>query len=96
MDTGKALLRQAANTILSGQTSIIQRQGDLGLIQERIALEQSSLEVEETILTQSFNDMTARDQYEAATELSLLETNLEAAYMLTARISNLSLLNYLR
>jgi flagellar hook-associated protein 3 FlgL len=40
--------------------------------------------------------MTTRDQYEAASELKQLETGLEAAYTLTARLSNLSLLNYMR
>jgi len=41
------------------------------------------------------NDLTARDQYEAATELQSLQTTLEASYLITARLSQLSLLNYL-
>ena len=48
------------------------------------------------VLTQSFNQMTARDQYEAASELKQLETSLEASYTLTARLANLSLLNFMR
>jgi len=40
--------------------------------------------------------MTSRDQYEAAAELKALEASLEASYMLTARLSQLSLMNFLR
>jgi len=47
-------------------------------------------------MSATFNRLTARDQYEAATELRELERNLEASYLLTSRLSNLSLLNYLR
>ena len=57
---------------------------------------QEALNLEETTLTSFFNQMTARDQYEAASELTQLQTSLEASYTLTARLSNLSLLNYMR
>ncbi|GAB5459079.1 MAG: flagellar hook-associated family protein [Henriciella sp.] len=95
-DTSSAPLEAASVRLLSGQTSLIERRGDLGLIQERISDQLSSLDVEETLLTKAFSDIAARDQYEAASELALLETNLEAAYLLTSRIAGLSLLNYLR
>ena len=40
--------------------------------------------------------MVGRDQYDAASELKQIEASLEAAYTLTARLSNLNLLNFLR
>ena len=46
-------------------------------------------------MTEAFNQMTARDEYEAATELESLQTMLEASYLITARLSKLSLTNYL-
>lgn len=95
-DASNTSLSSAGIRLLSGQTTLIERRGDLGLIQEHIGNQRSSLDVEESILTTAFNDMAARDQYEAASELSQIETNLEAAYLLTSRIANLSLLNYLR
>ncbi len=89
-------LRSAANTLSSGQTALTTLRADRGVIQGQIEQQKMSLDIEETILTVSFNQMTARDQYEAASELRQLEVTLEASYALTARLSNLSLLNYLR
>jgi flagellar hook-associated protein 3 FlgL len=48
------------------------------------------------VLSAAFNSLTGRDQYEAVTELEQLETNLEAAYLVTTRLSNLTLLNFIR
>lgn len=102
-DNNLAMLRQnpglvefAAIRTADGQTALTNLRGDQGVLQQRIADEQSALDVEETILTEAFNKMTGRDQFEAASELRELENNLEASYLLTARLSNLSLTNYLR
>jgi flagellar hook-associated protein 3 FlgL len=69
---------------------------EIGLDQKRLADRLTDLGRENTILTETFNQMTARDQYDAAAELKVLEANLETSYALTARLSNLSLLNFLR
>ena len=95
-DTSDAPLLAASYDILSGETNLTNLRAEIGLIQEQVERKVDSLDVEETILTQAFNSLTARDQYEAATEVKLLEANLQAAYVLTSRISDLSLLNYLR
>ncbi|WP_300380610.1 flagellin [Henriciella sp.] len=90
------LVESAAIRTAEGQTAVTNLRADQGIQQQRIADEQSALDMEETILTEAFNKMTGRDQYEAASELRELESNLEASYLLTARLSNLSLTNYLR
>jgi len=89
-------LIQAADTLAEGQAALTNVRAERGIIQAQIESSKDALDLEETVLTQSFNQMTARDQYEAASELKQLETGLEAAYTLTARLSNLSLLNYMR
>ena len=91
-----ALVQNAVDRLSEGQVAITSLQAERGVIQKRIADDQSALDVEETILTAAFNRMAGRDQYEAASELQELESALEASYLLTARLSNLSLLNYLR
>jgi len=96
LDSSDAPLMAASYDILSGKTNVTNLRAELGLIQEQVERATDSLDVEQTILTQAFNTLTARDQYEAATEVKLLEANLQAAYLLTSRISDLSLLNYLR
>ncbi|MEM9670114.1 MAG: flagellin [Pseudomonadota bacterium] len=90
------VLQSAAESLFSGQTAIVTLQADRGIIQEQIEKTQESLDIEETILSQAFNDITARDQFEAAAQIEELQANLEAALLLTSRIANLSLINFLR
>lgn len=102
-DEGLSLLSQnpgivevGALRIGSGRVAVTHLRSDLGVIQEQITTRQRGLDTEETVLTAVFNDLTGRDQYQAASELKLLEASLEASYMLTSRLSTLTLLNYLR
>ncbi|MEZ5917891.1 MAG: hypothetical protein R3C40_10095 [Parvularculaceae bacterium] len=44
----------------------------------------------------AYNALTARDLYEAASFLQSLEAQIDAAYVLTSRLSQLTLTNYLR
>jgi len=86
----------AADRIADGIVSLTNVRSELGVRQEQTKIQQKSLDVEETIVTTAFNSLTARDQYEAASALKILESNLEASYLLTSRLASLSLLNYLR
>ncbi len=90
------ILQSASETLSSGQAALTTLRADRGLDQSRIERQKANLDIEETILTAQFNQLTARDQYEAASELRQLESTLEASYMLTSRLANLSLLNFLR
>jgi flagellar hook-associated protein 3 FlgL len=95
-DGNSDALIQATDTIADGQAALTNVRAERGILQAQIETSKSALDVEETVLTHAFNQMTARDQYEAASELKQLETSLEASYTLTARLANLSLLNYMR
>lgn len=86
----------AAETTFNGLGSLTSLRSDIGVTQQRIEYQLKTLDIEETIYTSAFNALTARDQYEAASALKQLESSLEASYMLTSRLSSLSLLNYLR
>lgn len=90
------IVRAGAERIGSGSNALVNLRADVGIIQERVAKAKTSLDTEETILNSVFNNMVGRDQYDAASELKQLEASLEAAYVLTSRLSNLSLLNFLR
>ncbi|MCI4643372.1 MAG: hypothetical protein MRY64_01140 [Hyphomonadaceae bacterium] len=89
-------LKAAALQVSSGKASLTDLRAERGLAQNQISRALETLDMEETVLNAAFNQMTARDQYEAASELKILEGNLEASYLLTTRLANLSLLNYLR
>lgn len=90
------IVEGGALRIGSGRVAVTHLRSELGVTQEQIASWQRNLDTEETVLTAVFNDLTGRDQYQAASELKLLEASLEASYMLTSRLSGLTLLNYLR
>ena len=90
------ILRLSAESLGAAQTALVDLRADVGVSQSRVSNGLEALEQEETIVTEIFNTLTARDQYEAATELLQLQTNLEATYVLTSRLSGLSLVNYLR
>jgi flagellar hook-associated protein 3 FlgL len=89
-------LQAATVKLADGQAALTNVRAERGIQQAQISSSVDSLDVQETILTQTFNQMIARDQYEAASELTQLQTSLEASYTLTARLSNLSLLNFMR
>lgn len=93
---GNSALDQALDRLERGRTGLVTTQSEVGLRQASLETEQAVLQREETLLTAAFRDLAGKDQYEAATQLKDLETNLEASYILTSRLSNLSLLNYLR
>ena len=88
-------LDMAANRSATGATELVGLRASLGLTQSQISRAQDTLDTEETVLTNALNTLTARDQYEAASELEQLEASLEASYLLTSRLANLTLLNYL-
>ncbi len=96
LDGNSQIVALAATRLSDGQTALTNKRSDVGVIQAKVERSKEALGVEETVLTAAFNEMTARDQYEAASELRELESNLDASYLLTSRLANLSLLNYLR
>ncbi len=90
------VISTAAESLSGGRDALVSRRADIGRLQENIESRLSRLDVEETIATELFNAMTARDPYEAATELRELETNLQASYLLSSRLAELTFVNYVR
>lgn len=75
---------------------VIRMQATLGVQEERVAGARADHEAQSATLSIAYNGLTTRDQAEAATEMRLLESQLEAAYLTTSRMANLSLINYMR
>jgi len=74
----------------------IELQSQLGVREERIATAQSNYQGQSATLSIAMNGLTGRDQAEAASEMRVLESQLEAAYLTTSRLAGLSLTNFLR
>ena len=91
-----ALTESGANAALAADVGITNIQARIGIAEARIDAAASRYEAEETVLTALFNEQTERDQFEAASELQLLESQLEASYLLTARLARLTIADYLR
>ena len=94
--TGTPAMDNALARLERGRTLLVDVESGIGIRQDSLQSELDLLGREKLLLTSSFQDLTGKDQYEAATQLKELEANLEASYLLTSRLSNLSLLNYLR
>lgn len=90
------LFREAGVSAISSADGIIEMKESLGFSEGRLEKTLSS----NTSMTSFFelerNSIVAVDLYEAATRLEALQGQLQTIYTLTARLSGLSLANYLR
>ena len=96
--TGQTLdiISNSADRLVQSDADLTQLRAATGILQGRVADGMKGLAQERLVLNNLLEGMTARDQYEAASELKSLEASLEASYMLTARLSQLTLMNFLR
>lgn len=89
-------LAGAASAAIAGADALSLRRAGIGAAQARAAEAEAMLFAEGAALTEAYNGLTARDPYEAAARLQSLEAQLGAALALTARLSRLSLADFLR
>ena len=90
------LLNAAGRRSISAADQIVSLRGDLGIAEERIEDASVRLSAEEDLLQQARSSIVARDPFEAAIELSSIETQVQAIFSITARLSALTLTNFLR
>ena len=67
----------------------------VGTVQAQIAAAQTRNTAEESALSITRAGIISADPYDAATRLEDLQTRIEALYLVTARVSRLSLADYL-
>ena len=70
--------------------------GQVGAVEERMIVAMTRHQAAEVTLSLAYTKLAGRDQFEAATELSQLETQLQITYLATVRLANLSLVNFMR
>ena len=91
-----ALLREGAERAIEAGDGVAALRSQVGAAEARI----EELAVRETarsdLLTDTRLSVVAADQFEAATELKAVETKIQAIFSVTARLSDLSLTNFLR
>lgn len=95
-DARLAMMGMAGETLLAAQAGRTGLAAGLGMVEERIADAQTRNGSEKTALELARAGLVAADPYEAATRLQEAETRLQTIYTITARLSALSLTEYLR
>ena len=95
-DTIKSdLLRSAGVQLLSAAQPLVNIQARLGIAEETVEEATVRQTAQKTAYGIMRNDLVSADPYDTATELQQVQKQLETHYTLTARLSNLSLVEYL-
>lgn len=92
----RSLATQAVSGLLNGVDSLAAMAAKVGIAEERMDTMRTRHGAAETALSRIYNKLAGRDQFEAASELTQVEAQLETAYITTARLANLSLAKFLR
>ena len=93
--TFQAVVDTAIRITGEGIQELAKLQANLGTVQERVEVANERMSLQIDIITTHIGALESIDPYEASTRLSTLMTQIETSYALTARIQQLSLLNYL-
>lgn len=89
------MAREAGSYVLSAQSEIVSTQARLGVQQELISDATTRNDAETAALTIAKSEIAEADPYETATAIEAVQSQIEALYTITARLSNLNLSNYL-
>lgn len=90
------LAATAGQELLRGEDARVTLQARIGAVEAQIESARTRNGAEETALGILRSETGSVDPYEAATRLETLRTQLESLYLVTARVSRLSLTEYLR
>lgn len=90
------LLARTGTDLYESQTGLIAVRADVGSSQERIDVLRSRHAAERTSLELAKSALLQADPYETATKLEEVQFQLQSLYTVTARTSDLSLVNFIR
>ena len=90
-----ALAQQAGQQLMSTEDARTTLAARIGTVEAQIEAARTRNSAEETSLGILRSDIGAVDPYEAATRLQTVESQLEALYLVTSRVSRLNLAEYL-
>jgi flagellar hook-associated protein 3 FlgL len=91
-----AFARLAGDAVAAGQDRITGLAARIGLGESRLDAAQSRNAAELMTLEMAQAELVQSDPYRLASELEAVQTNLETVYAITARLSRLSLVDFLR
>ena len=91
----QVIVKQATTLAGDSTSGLTQMQSLLGVTQQRVTDTNNQIDTQVNFLTQSIDNLESVDSLQVTTQISNLTTQLEAAYTLTNRLNNLSIMNYL-
>lgn len=94
-DQRLALFREASLGAINASDQVIDLRAKLGVSEERIEIATAASTAEKDFLERARNAIIAKDPFEAAAELTTIETQLQSLFSITARLSRLNLTNFL-
>ena len=94
-DTFKVVLDKAIEKLSSGASALTDHMGEIGIAQERTVLASERLTVQTTILNKRVNALESVNPEETFVRLSTALTQLEVSYAISARIQQLSIVNFI-
>lgn len=92
----RAIIHQSSLPLKSASQGLLDLSARLGVAEERAATASSRAEAERTSLSIALTELLAVDPYESASKLEQVMSQLDMIYAITARLSRLSLADYLR
>lgn len=95
-DVAQHLQQQAGLDLLGSAAGLATAQARLGHVEGEVSGALTHIQAQKTAFGMSRNEMVLADPFETATRLEALQVQLETHYTLTARLSRLSLTEYLR
>ncbi|MFK3781758.1 flagellar hook-associated family protein [Agrobacterium sp. NPDC089420] len=94
-DVREMVATKSVENISTAISGLNQQQGQVGLSQSRVSKANDSLAAQKKIIETHLLNIEGVDYYETKTRVDLLQQQIEIAYSLTARLQQMSLLNYL-
>ena len=94
-ETFEVLANSAITTVGEAIQDLTTERAKLGTAEGHVANADTRMKAQADILTDQVNGLENVDPYEAATRVNTLTTQLQTAYSLTARVQQLTILNYL-
>ncbi len=96
LDEKRSALDAAAYTLLNGASGLIDLSARIGIVEERTSSAITRAGAEETALSIARAELLSADPHETAIQLENAMTQLDLIFAMTARLSRLTLADYLR
>ena len=93
-DAQNAILDKANTLVGSGNDGLVEIQGSLGGVQNQVSDATDRLNTQQSILQTHIDSLEGVDPAEAKVQIDSLTTQIEMSYSLTAKLLQMSLLNY--